>query len=64
MSSLDSSSMGQLAAEKIEARQKLLKLPPEEAQARVDRILHPSLWKVDVTQNVWEPLLSSQDDDD
>ena len=64
MSSLDSSSMEQLAAEKIEARQELLKLPPEEAQARVDRILHPSLWTVDITENVWEPLLPSQDDDD
>jgi hypothetical protein len=35
----------ELAEEKIEARQQLLKLPPKEAQAIVDRVMIPSFWK-------------------
>ena len=55
--------MEQLAAAKIEARRRLLKLPPKEAQAKVDGVLHPDLWTIDVSQYEWEPSLPSADND-
>ncbi len=52
----------QLAAEKIEAKQKLLQLPPEEAQAKVNCILNPERWTFDYADCEWEPSLVAPSD--
>jgi hypothetical protein len=55
----------ELAEEKIEARQQLLKLPPQEAQAIVDRVMIPSLWKpIFRYGSNFNPLSLTNDDDD
>ncbi|MEO0377224.1 MAG: hypothetical protein AAF329_21955 [Cyanobacteria bacterium P01_A01_bin.17] len=48
-----------LAAEKIAARKKLLSMPPEEAQALVNQILHPHLWELDPDQEPWEESIET-----
>ena len=49
----------QLAQEKIEARMRLLSMPPEEAQKLVDMTLYPQSWKFQPEDNdIWEESLS------
>jgi hypothetical protein len=48
--------------QKIRARERLLQLPPEEAQRVVDQILYPQFWQaIDVT--VWEETIEPEDVD-
>jgi hypothetical protein len=48
-----------LLEQKIQAREHLLKLPPEEAQRIVDQVLYPQYWQaIDVT--IWEESLESE----
>ena len=49
----------ELAAEKIVARQKLLAMPPEEAQALVNQTLYPHLWTLDPDQEPWEESIET-----
>jgi hypothetical protein len=51
-----------LAQEKIADRQQLLKLPPLEAQAIVNRIIDPALWKPDFSRGFEFNALSLTDD--
>ncbi|GAP93777.1 hypothetical protein [Leptolyngbya sp. NIES-2104] len=48
MSDISQSSIDILEAEKIAARQRLLKLPPNEAQEQVNQTLHAELWRVEI----------------
>lgn len=43
-----------LAQEKIEARMRLLAMPPDEAQKLANQILQPQYWKFDPSTHVWE----------
>lgn len=68
MSPLPSSELSlsweEFAALKRADREELAKLPPGEAQALVDAVLHPELWKVsDPAQLVWPGDLADADDD-
>lgn len=57
----------QLMQEKIEARKRLLGLPPEEAQKLVERTLYPQYWEFRSEDNVWEesiPTIYGEIDDD
>lgn len=49
--------------QKIEARQKLLALPPEEAQAIVESILYPQYWRLDLNQSMWQDSFYPDDDE-
>jgi hypothetical protein len=53
----------QLAQEKIDARQHLLKLPPLEAQAIVNSIIDPTLWKPDFSHGFEFNELNLNDND-
>jgi len=44
----------QLAIEKIEARIRLLAMPPEEAQKLVEQTLYPQYWEFRSEDNIWE----------
>ncbi|MBR8828812.1 MAG: hypothetical protein DSM107014_13075 [Gomphosphaeria aponina SAG 52.96 = DSM 107014] len=44
----------QLAQEKIEARKRLLAMPPEEAQKQVEKTLYPQYWELSLEDNIWE----------
>ncbi len=48
----------QLAQKKIEARIRLLAMPPEEAQKLAEQTLYPQYWKLHSEDNVWEESLS------
>lgn len=48
MSDISQSSIEHLEAEKIAARQRLLKLAPHEAQNQVNQTLHAELWQVEI----------------
>ena len=52
-------SSAELAAEKIAARQKLLAMPPDEAQELVNQTLHPHLWTLDPDQDPWEESIAT-----
>jgi hypothetical protein len=52
-----------LGAEKIADRQQLLELPPQEAQAIVNRIIDPNLWKPDFNRGFEFNSLSLIDDE-
>lgn len=57
----------QLMQEKIEARKRLLALPPEEAQKLVEQTLYPQYWEFRSEDNVWEesiPTIYGEIDDD
>ncbi len=46
-------------------RAELQAMPPEEAQAAVDRILHPRLWTIqDPRQLIWPGDLADTDEED
>jgi hypothetical protein len=48
-----------LLEQKTQARERLLQLPPEEAQLIVDQILYPQYWQAtEVT--VWEENIESE----
>jgi hypothetical protein len=48
-----------LLEQKTQARERLLQLPPEEAQRIVDQILYPQYWQAtEVT--VWEENIESE----
>lgn len=49
----------QLMQEKIEARKRLLALPPEEAQKLVEQTLYPQYWEFRSDDNVWEESLNT-----
>ena len=50
---------------KREDRQGLAALPPDVAQAEVDRILFPRLWRIaDPSQLAWPGDLADEDEDD
>jgi len=49
----------ELAAEKVVARQKLLAMPPEEAQALVNQTLYPHLWTLDPDLEPWEESIET-----
>ena len=51
--SLDAESE-RLAQEKIEARLRLLAMPPEEAQKLVDMTLYPQYWEFHLEDHEWE----------
>jgi len=46
-----------LAQEKIDARMRLLALPPEEAQKIVDQTLYPQYWKFSSEDNIWSETI-------
>jgi hypothetical protein len=52
-----------LGAEKIADRQQLFKLPPQEVQAIVNRIIDPQLWKPDFSSSLEFNSLSLTDDE-
>jgi hypothetical protein len=54
ISDLDSN---ELAQKKIEARLRLLAMPPEEAQRIVEQTLYPQLWKCRIEDHQWEESL-------
>lgn len=55
----------QFAAQKTADRAELLALPPDEAQAAVEQILHPRLWRVaDPAQLAWPGDLADDLADD
>jgi hypothetical protein len=43
-----------LAKEKIEARERLLAMPPEIAQQLVDQTLYPQFWAYAVEDLIWD----------
>lgn len=48
-----------LLEQKVQARERLLQLPPEEAQRIVDQVLYPQYWQaIDVA--VWEESIESE----
>lgn len=49
--------------QKIEARRKLLELPPEEAQKQVESILYPQYWQLDLNQSLWQESFYPDDDE-
>jgi hypothetical protein len=49
--------------QKEEARQKLLELPPAEAQARVESILYPQYWHFDLNQSPWQESFYPDEDE-
>lgn len=56
----------QLAQEKIEARIKLLAMPPEEAQKLVEQTLYPQYWQFCLEDHAWEesiPTYYGEDND-
>jgi hypothetical protein len=55
-----------LAQEKVEARQRLLEMPPQQAQEIVNNILFPELWDIDLENLGWSDRLAipSKDDDE
>ncbi|PSB01403.1 hypothetical protein [Merismopedia glauca] len=44
----------ELALAKIEARQKLLAMPPLEAQKLVDMTLYPQYWSCNTEEFIWD----------
>jgi hypothetical protein len=48
-----------LAQQKIEARLRLLKMPPEEAQKIVEQTLYPQFWECRTEDYRWEESLPS-----
>lgn len=57
----------QLAQEKVEARMRLLSMPPEEAQKLVDMTLYPQYWEFSLENYTWEesiPAHWGEDDDE
>ncbi|MCG9891576.1 MAG: hypothetical protein MH252_10930 [Thermosynechococcaceae cyanobacterium MS004] len=44
----------ELAQQKIEARVRLLAMPPEQAQRIVEQTLYPQLWECRVEEHLWE----------
>jgi hypothetical protein len=44
----------QLAHDKIQAREKLLSMPPEIAQKQVEQTLYPQHWEYQATETHWE----------
>lgn len=57
----------QLIQEKIEARMRLLALPPAEAQKLVEQTLYPQYWDVSLEALTWEesiPTYSGEEDRD
>ncbi len=44
----------QLAYDKIQAREKLLSLPPKIAQTQVEQTLYPQYWEYQTNENPWE----------
>ena len=49
--------------QKIEARQKLLELPPQEAQKQVESILYPQYWQLEQNQSPWQESFYPDDDE-
>lgn len=58
----------QLACEKIDARMRLLAMPPEEAQKLVDMTLYPQYWEFSLENYTWEESIPTsygeQNDDE
>lgn len=48
------------AREKIEARAKLLNLPPQTAQNLVNQTLYPKLWHFDISNHSWEESIPTK----
>jgi len=48
---------------KIEARQKLLALPLEEARKIVESILYPQYWQLDLNQSPWQESFYPNNDE-
>lgn len=48
-----------LAQQKIEARLRLLELPPEEAQKVVEQTMYPQFWECRAEDSRWEESLPS-----
>ncbi|MBA3921109.1 MAG: hypothetical protein H0X31_05110 [Nostocaceae cyanobacterium] len=49
-----SSSDERLSQEKIDARMRLLAMPPEEAQKLANQTLQPQLWRFDPSTHFWD----------
>lgn len=49
-----------LTQQKIEARQRLLAMPPEEAQRIVEQTLYPQYWQCREEDRIWEESLPSR----
>lgn len=54
----------QLAQDKIEARMRLLAMPPESAQKLVEQTLYPQNWDVRPEDIKWEESISTSYDED
>lgn len=57
----------QLAQDKIEARIRLLAMPPAEAQKLVEQTLYPQKWSIRLEDIKWEESISTnygEDDDE
>jgi len=52
--------MAQLVREKIEARMRLLDMPPEEAQKLADMTLYPQYWSLRTENIKWEESIPSR----
>lgn len=50
-----------LAQEKIEARMRLLIIPPSEAQKLANQTLQPHYWKFDPSTHVWEESIPTHE---
>jgi hypothetical protein len=61
---LDEEKYKLLAQEKVEARQKLLEIPPQQAQELVNNILFPELWDIDLKNINWSDRLAIPCEDD
>jgi hypothetical protein len=59
---LDRAAWLELAREKVSARQQLLELPPQAAQARLNRVIDPALLKPDFSRGFEFNSLSLLDD--
>ncbi len=49
-----------LAQEKIEARMRLLAMPPSEAQKLTNQTLKPQYWKFDPSNHVWDESIPTR----
>jgi hypothetical protein len=61
---LDEEKYKLLAQEKVEARQRLLKMPPQQAQEIINNLLFPELWDIDLENMGWSDRLAIPCEDD
>jgi hypothetical protein len=61
---VSSSESERLAQEKIDARKRLLAMPPIAAQRLANQALQPQLWKFDPSTHIWDKSISAYYDED